>query len=104
MKKKNTTDQDIEKAKAEPKAANYRMTREEADEFFKQRMNSSIEERMAANGGIPEETAIQHATLIQQTLGETEEQLHQRIAINKGHDDIYDDAFFLNEQLKKSDK
>ena len=89
MKKKNTTDQDIEKAKAEPKAANYSMTREEADEFFKQRMNSSLEERMAAYGGIPEETAIQQAMMIQKTFGETEEQLIQRIAINKDHDDIY---------------
>ena len=104
MKKKNTTDQDIEKAKAEPKAANYSMTREEADEFFKQRMNSSLEERMAANGGIPEETAIQQAMIVQKTFGETEEQLIQRIAINKDHDDIYDDAFFLNESLKKSEK
>ena len=88
MKKKNTTDQDIEKAKAEPKAANYRMTREEADEFFRT-LGSSLEERMAANGGIPEETAIQQAMMIQKTFGETEEQLIQRIAINKDHDDIY---------------
>ena len=103
MKKKNTTDQDIEKAKAEPKAANYRMTREEADEFFRT-LGSSLEERMAANGGIPEETAIQQAMIVQKTFGETEEKARQRIAINKDHDDIYDDAFFLNEQLKKSDK
>jgi len=101
--KKNTTDQDIEKAKAEPKAANYSMTREEADEFFRT-LGSSLEERMAANGGIPEETAIQQAMMIQKTFGETEEQLIQRIAINKDHDDIYDDAFFLNEQLKKKEK
>jgi hypothetical protein len=103
MKKKNTTDQDIEKAKAEPKAANYRMTREEADEFFRT-LGSSLEERMAANGGIPEETAIQQAMIVQKTFGETEEKARQRIAINKDHDDIYDDAFFLNEQLKKKEK
>ena len=103
MKKKNTTDQDIEKAKAEPKAANYRMTREEADEFFRT-LGSSLEERMAANGGIPEETAIQQAMIVQKTFGETEEKARQRIAINKDHDDIYDDAFFLNESLKKSEK
>ena len=103
MKKKNTTDQDIEKAKAEPKAANYRMTREEADEFFRT-LGSSLEERMAANGGIPEETAIQQAMIVQKTFGETEEKVRQRIAINKDHDDIYDDAFFLNEQLKKKEK
>ena len=101
--KKNTTDQDIEKAKAEPKAANYRMTREEADEFFRT-LGSSLEERMAANGGIPEETAIQQAMIVQKTFGETEEKARQRIAINKDHDDIYDDAFFLNEQLKKKEK
>ena len=88
MKKKNTTDQDIEKAKAEPKAANYRMTREEADEFFRT-LGSSLEERMAANGGIPEETAIQQAMIVQKTFGETEEKARQRIAINKAHDDIY---------------
>ena len=90
-KKKNTTDQDIEKAKqskTEPKAANYSMTREEADEFFRS-IGHSLEERMAANGGIPEETAIQQAMMIQKTFGETEEQLIQRIAINKDHDDIY---------------
>jgi len=103
MKKKNTTDQDIEKAKAEPKAANYSMTREEADEFFRT-LGSSLEERMAANGGIPEETAIQQAMIVQKTFGETEEKARQRIAINKDHDDIYDDAFFLNEQLKKKEK
>jgi len=101
--KKNTTDQDIEKAKAEPKAANYSMTREEADEFFRT-LGSSLEERMAANGGIPEETAIQQAMIVQKTFGETEEKARQRIAINKDHDDIYDDAFFLNEQLKKKEK
>jgi hypothetical protein len=88
MKKKNTTDQDIEKAKAEPKAANYSMTREEADEFFRT-LGSSLEERMAANGGIPEETAIQQAMIVQKTFGETEEKARQRIAINKDHDDIY---------------
>ena len=88
MKKKNTTDQDIEKAKAEPKAANYSMTREEADEFFRT-LGSSLEERMAANGGIPEETAIQQAMIVQKTFGETEEKARQRIAINKAHDDIY---------------
>ena len=103
MKKKNTTDQDIEKAKAEPKAANYSMTREEADEFFRT-LGSSLEERMAANGGIPEETAIQQAMRWQKEMGETEEKARQRIAINKDHDDIYDDAFFLNEQLKKKEK
>jgi len=86
--KKNTTDQDIEKAKAEPKAANYSMTREEADEFFRT-LGSSLEERMAANGGIPEETAIQQAMIVQKTFGETEEKARQRIAINKAHDDIY---------------
>jgi len=101
--KKNTTDQDIEKAKAEPKAANYSMTREEADEFFRT-LGSSLEERMAANGGIPEETAIQQAMIVQKTFGETEEKARQRNAINKDHDDIYDDAFFLNEQLKKKEK
>jgi hypothetical protein len=40
----------------------------------------------------------------QKEMGETAEQVHQRNAINKDHDDIYDDAFFLNESLKKSDK
>jgi hypothetical protein len=59
---------------------------------------------MAANGGIPEETAIQQAMRWQKEMGETAEQVHQRNAINKDHDDIYDDAFFLNESLKKSDK
>ena len=88
MKKKNTTDQDIEKAKAEPKAANYRMTREEADEFFRS-IGHSLEERMAANGGIPEETAIQQAMRWQKEMGETEEKARQRNAMHKDHDDIY---------------
>ena len=100
MKKKNTTDQDIEKAKqskaepkaaAKPKAANYSMTREEADEFFRS-IGQSLEERMAANGGIPEETAIQQAMRWQKEMGETEEKARQR------------NAFFLNESLKKSEK
>jgi len=42
--------------------------------------------------------------IVQKTFGETEEKARQRIAINKDHDDIYDDAFFLNEQLKKKEK
>ena len=104
MKKKNTTDQDIEKAKqakAEPKAANYRMTREEADEFFRS-IGQSLEDKIA--NGFTEEGAIDQATLMKGIMGETPEESHQRIAINKDHDDIYDDAFFLNEQLKKSEK
>ncbi len=104
MKKKNTTDQDIEKAKqakAEPKAANYRMTREEADEFFRS-IGQSLEEKITK--GFTEEGAINQASLLKQQMSETPEEARQRIAINKDHDDIYDDAFFLNEQLKKSDK
>ena len=101
MKKKNTTAQDIEKAKAEPKAANYRMTREEADEFFRS-IGQSLEDKITK--GFTEEGAINQASLLKQTMSETPEQSHQRIAINKDHDDIYDDAFFLNESLKKSDK
>ena len=101
MKKKNTTDQDIEKAKAEPKAANYRMTREEADEFFRS-IGQSLEDKITK--GFTEEGAINQASRVKQQMSETPEQSHQRDSINKDHDDIYDDAFFLNESLKKSEK
>ena len=101
MKKKNTTDQDIEKAKAEPKAANYSMTREEADEFFRS-IGQSLEDKITK--GFTEEGAINQASRVKQQMSETPEQSHQRDSINKDHDDIYDDAFFLNEQLKKSEK
>jgi len=99
--KKNTTDQDIEKAKAEPKAANYRMTREEADEFFRS-IGQSLEDKITK--GFTEEGAINQASRVKQQMSETPEQSHQRDSINKDHDDIYDDAFFLNESLKKSEK
>ena len=99
--KKNTTDQDIEKAKAEPKAANYRMTREEADEFFRS-IGQSLEDKITK--GFTEEGAINQASRVKQQMSETPEQSHQRDSINKDHDDIYDDAFFLNEQLKKKEK
>ena len=99
--KKNTTDQDIEKAKAEPKAANYSMTREEADEFFRS-IGQSLEDKITK--GFTEEGAINQASLLKQQMSETPEQSHQRDSINKDHDDIYDDAFFLKESLKKSDK
>ena len=90
MKKKNTTDKDIEKSKAEPKAANYRMTRaarrEAADDFWK-KTGSSLEAKIAS--GFTEELAIRQAEMIQTELGETAEESRQRIAINKAHDDIY---------------
>ena len=77
MKKKNTTDQDIEKAKAEPKAANYRMTREEARE---KKIEKLIDDEIEK--------------------GTSDSEIQKMI---KAYFD-YGDAFFLNESLKKSEK
>ena len=63
-----------------------RMTREEADEFFRS-IGQSLEDKITK--GFTEEGAINQASLLKQTMSETPEQSHQRIAINKDHDDIY---------------
>ena len=86
MKKKNTTDQDIEKAKAKTKAAaqglfnKYKADRKVIEEAREKKISKLVDD-MIENGASDSE--------IQKMMDAY---------------DSYQDTFFLNEQLKKSDK
>ena len=71
------------KATAKPKAANYSMTREEADEFFRT-IGQSLEDKIT--NGFTEEGAIAQASSLKQQMSETPGDAHQRVATNIGHD------------------
>ena len=92
MKKKNTTDQDIEKAKtkADPTAAAQPANDEDIDNY------------MAAFDAKMEESLKKLENLIRnkKRSGASESEIKKAIQAYKDNSD----AFFLNEQLKKSDK
>ena len=93
MKKKNTTDQDIEKAKqskAEPKAV-AQPSREERFNKIKADHKAKEEAR---------EKKIEKLIDDEIEKGTSDSEIQKMI---KAYFD-YGDAFFLNEQLKKSDK
>ena len=92
MKKKNTTDQDIEKAKtkADPTAAAQPANDEDIDNY------------MAAFDAKMEESLKKLENLIRnkKRSGASESEIKKAIQAYKDNSD----AFFLNEQLKKSEK
>ena len=93
MKKKNTTDQDIEKAKqskAEPTAAAQTANDEDIDNY------------MAAFDAKMEESLKKLENLIRnkKRSGASESEIKKAIQAYKDNSD----AFFLNESLKKSEK
>ena len=92
MKKKNTTDQDIEKAKtkADPTAAAQPANDEDIDNY------------MAAFDAKMEESLKKLENLIRnkKRSGASESEIKKAIQAYKDNSD----AFFLNESLKKSDK
>ena len=92
MKKKNTTDQDIEKAKtkADPTAAAQTANDEDIDNY------------MAAFDAKMEESLKKLENLIRnkKRSGASESEIKKAIQAYKDNSD----AFFLNESLKKSEK
>ena len=94
MKKKNTTDQDIEKAKAKTKADPTAAAQPANDE--------DIDNYMAAFDAKMEESLKKLENLIRnkKRSGASESEIKKAIQAYKDNSD----AFFLNESLKKSDK
>jgi len=94
MKKKNTTDQDIEKAKAKTKAEPKAVAQPANDE--------DIDNYMAAFDAKMEESLKKLENLIRNKnrSGASESEIKKAIQAYKDNSD----AFFLNESLKKSEK
>ena len=94
MKKNNTTDQDIEKAKAKPKAVPTTAAQPANDE--------DIDNYMAAFDAKMEESLKKLENLIRnkKRSGASESEIKKAIQAYKDNSD----AFFLNESLKKSEK